>query len=92
MHKFLIHKRGDHVGVATADIVAGERVTGVYMDDDSLIEVTANQAIPLEHKIAAAAVAKETWFQRLVGRRRQRRQRQIVMMLSTPLLQRMSLY
>lgn len=52
MHKFLVHKRGDHVGVATVDIERGEQVTGVFMDDDSTIEVTANDSIPLGHKIA----------------------------------------
>lgn len=52
MHKFLIHKRGDHVGVAVADIEPSEKVVGVYMDDDSTVEVPANQAIPLGHKIA----------------------------------------
>jgi (2R)-sulfolactate sulfo-lyase subunit alpha len=57
MHKFLIHKRGDHVGVATSDIEAGEKVTGVFMDDDSTIEVTANGAIPLGHKISIAELA-----------------------------------
>lgn len=57
MHKFLIHKRGDHVGVATRDIDAGERVVGVYMDDDSTVEVTANRAVPLGHKIAIVELA-----------------------------------
>ena len=56
MHKFLIHKRGDHVGVATEDINAQEKVVGVYMDDDSTIEVQAHGAIPLGHKIAIADV------------------------------------
>jgi (2R)-sulfolactate sulfo-lyase subunit alpha len=51
-HKFLIHRRGDHVGVATADIEAGETVVGVFMDDDSTVEVQARAAIPLGHKIA----------------------------------------
>jgi (2R)-sulfolactate sulfo-lyase subunit alpha len=51
-HKFLIHKRGDHVGVATSDIAAGEAVVGIYMDDDSTTEVTARADIPLGHKIA----------------------------------------
>lgn len=59
MHKFLIHKRGDHVGVATSDIVAGEKVIGVFMDDDSTIEVTAKAAIPLGHKIAIADLPKD---------------------------------
>lgn len=57
MHKFLIHKKGDHVGVATRDIEASEKVVGVYMDDDSTIEVKANHAIPLGHKIAIVEVA-----------------------------------
>lgn len=54
MHKFLIHKRGDHVGVATEDIKAGESVVGVYMDDDSTVTVVANHDIPLGHKISLA--------------------------------------
>lgn len=52
MHKFLIHQRGDHVGVATSDIEEGETVTGVYMDDDSTVEVVSKGDIPLGHKIA----------------------------------------
>lgn len=52
MHKFLIHKRGDHVGVATSAISAGESVAGVYMDDESTVEVSARADIPLGHKIA----------------------------------------
>ena len=54
MHKFLVHKRGDHVGVATSDIEAGEPVVGVFMDDDSTVEVAARAAIPLGHKISIA--------------------------------------
>lgn len=57
MHKFLIHHHGDHVGVATSDITAGERVIGVFMDDDSTIEVIANHAVPLGHKIAITRLA-----------------------------------
>lgn len=54
MHKFLVHQRGDHVGVATNDIGAGEGVQGVFMDDESTIDVTAASAIPLGHKVAIA--------------------------------------
>jgi (2R)-sulfolactate sulfo-lyase subunit alpha len=50
----LIHKRGDHVGVAVADIEAGERIVGIHLDDDSAIEVEAVEAVPLGHKIAVA--------------------------------------
>ncbi len=52
MHKFLIHKRGDHVGVATSDIEEREKVVGIYMDDDTAVEVTAKESVPLGHKIA----------------------------------------
>jgi len=51
-HKFLIHNKGDHVGVAVSDIKAGEKVVGIYMDDDSEIEIVAKEDIPLGHKIA----------------------------------------
>jgi len=59
MHKFLIHKKGDHVGVATSDIEAGETVVGVFMDDDTTIEVISNSAVPLGHKIAIHGVEKD---------------------------------
>lgn len=55
-HRFLIHKRGDHIGVATADVDAGETVIGIFMDDDSEIEVGVQAAVPLGHKIAIADV------------------------------------
>ena len=45
-HKFLIHKQGDHVGVATSPIASGEQVLGVFMDDDSTIEVEAKRRHP----------------------------------------------
>lgn len=57
MHKFLIHKRGDHVGVATSSIGKGEPATGVYMDDDSEVEVTSNGEVPLGHKIAVTELS-----------------------------------
>lgn len=57
MHKFLVHKRGDHVGVATSDIESGEEVHGFYMDDDGKVEVTARGEVPLGHKIAVEALA-----------------------------------
>jgi (2R)-sulfolactate sulfo-lyase subunit alpha len=55
VHKFLIHQQGDHVGVATEPIVAGETVVGVYLDDDSTVEVAARGDVPLGHKIAVRA-------------------------------------
>ena len=38
--------------MATSDIEEGESVTGVYMDDDSTVEVVSKGDIPLGHKIA----------------------------------------
>lgn len=51
-HKFLIHQKKDDVGVATTPIKEGEQVIGVYMDDDSEVNITSNHAIPLGHKIS----------------------------------------
>lgn len=58
-HKFLIHKRDDHIGVATSDIHDGEKVIGVYMDDDSTVEVDARGDVPLGHKIAVRGAGPE---------------------------------
>ncbi|WP_246031592.1 UxaA family hydrolase [Salibacterium salarium] len=58
MHKFLIHNRGDHVGVATTTIKSGEKVVGVYMDDEDTIELTSNGDIPLGHKISVVDLDK----------------------------------
>ena len=55
-HGFLIHRRGDHVGVAVRDLEPGATVVGIHMDDDSALEVPANHAVPLGHKIATAAL------------------------------------
>jgi (2R)-sulfolactate sulfo-lyase subunit alpha len=51
-HKFLIHQKGDHVGVATSPIIQGEKVIGVFMDDNSEIEVVSRGDVPLGHKIS----------------------------------------
>ena len=58
-HRFLIHQRGDHVGVAVVDIAPGERVVGIFMDDDSSMEIDVLDAVPLGHKIAIAAVGAD---------------------------------
>jgi (2R)-sulfolactate sulfo-lyase subunit alpha len=53
VHKFLIHEPGDSVGVAVADIHAGERVTGAYLSDHAqTVALVAKDEIPLGHKIA----------------------------------------
>jgi (2R)-sulfolactate sulfo-lyase subunit alpha len=51
-HKFLIHHKGDHVGVATSPIAKGENVVGIFMDDNSEIKITSLGDIPLGHKIS----------------------------------------
>jgi (2R)-sulfolactate sulfo-lyase subunit alpha len=58
MHKLLIHNKGDDVGIATEDIGRGEQVTGIYMDTEEKITLSARSDIPLGHKIALNDIAK----------------------------------
>ena len=51
-HKFLVHAPGDSVGVAVEPISAGETVQGVVLENNSTTTITAQDAIPLGHKIA----------------------------------------
>jgi (2R)-sulfolactate sulfo-lyase subunit alpha len=53
---FLIHRPGDSVGVATQDLAAGSGVTGRYRDLEETVELTAQQDVPLGHKIAIGPV------------------------------------
>ncbi len=50
--RFLVHNGADTVGVATADLKAGESVRGLYMDTNEAIEIKALEEILLGHKIA----------------------------------------
>lgn len=50
--KFFVHHEKDTVGVAVADIKAGETAAGWVMDNDSVVSVTALNDIVLGHKIA----------------------------------------
>ncbi|MCM0754779.1 UxaA family hydrolase [Desulfovibrio aminophilus] len=52
MIQFLVHEKGDSVGVATVDIRAGETAQGLFMDSQAKVEVKALDDIPLGHKIA----------------------------------------
>lgn len=52
MIQFLVHEKGDSVGVATVDIKAGEKAEGLYMDSQEQVIVEALDDIPLGHKIA----------------------------------------
>ncbi|SHI65097.1 UxaA family hydrolase [Desulfofundulus thermosubterraneus] len=55
--KFFVHHEKDTVGVAVADIKAGETATGWVMDTDNEITVTAINDIPLGHKIALCDIS-----------------------------------
>ncbi|PLR69199.1 UxaA family hydrolase [Bacillus sp. UMB0893] len=55
-HKFLIHHKGDHVGVATSPIEQGEKVIGIYMDHNEEVEITSLGDIPLGHKISLVSL------------------------------------
>ena len=52
MIQFLVHEKGDTVGVATVDIIKGDKAQGLYMDSQGKVEVQALSNIPLGHKIA----------------------------------------
>jgi (2R)-sulfolactate sulfo-lyase subunit alpha len=55
-HKFLVHAKGDSVGVAVEDIRAGETAEGVILEDESPVTIKALQDIPLGHKIALTSI------------------------------------
>lgn len=57
MIQFLVHEKGDNVGVATVDIKASEVAQGLFMDTQASIEIKPLQDIPLGHKIALTDIA-----------------------------------
>lgn len=57
MIQFLVHEKGDSVGVATVDIKAGETAEGLYMDSQKKVKIKTNHNIPLGHKVALKAHA-----------------------------------
>ncbi|HXX38505.1 MAG TPA: UxaA family hydrolase [bacterium] len=53
MHSFLVHRKGDHVGVAVEDVSRGGKISGVNMDDDTVTPtLVARDDVPLGHKVA----------------------------------------
>ena len=52
MRHFLVHDARDNVGVAVADVEAGQTVTGTSLDRGQSLQITAREAIPLGHKLA----------------------------------------
>ena len=55
---FLVHREGDHVGVAVQDVEPGSR-RAVYMDSDRSAEVEVLEAVPLGHKVALADLERD---------------------------------
>lgn len=49
---FLIHRKGDFVGVATQDLSGGTSVIGRHMDGKGDIHVSITQPVPLGHKLS----------------------------------------
>ncbi|SRR5579884_3812558 len=56
-HQFLVHEKGDMVGVAVEDIAPGASVQGLFMNDGTMLSLPAREAIPLGHKIALRDIA-----------------------------------
>ena len=51
--QFLVHSPEDNVGVVVVeDLKAGTKMLGVITENDTTIHVTAQQDIPIGHKIA----------------------------------------
>ena len=58
MVHYIVHGKGDTVGVAVLDLRKGQRLTGWNMDRDSTLRLQAGQDVPLGHKIALVDIAK----------------------------------
>jgi (2R)-sulfolactate sulfo-lyase subunit alpha len=50
--QFLVHDKGDMVGVAVVDVKAGETLEGRDLSTNSTLTARASVNIPLGHKIA----------------------------------------
>jgi (2R)-sulfolactate sulfo-lyase subunit alpha len=60
MIHFVVHDEGDSVGVVVVEGVrSGDTLTGWIMDQDRELAVTAKSVIPIGHKLAIKALAKE---------------------------------
>lgn len=53
---FLVHREGDHVGVAVQDVDPGRR-DAVYMDSDRSVQIEVVEPVPLGHKVALIDLA-----------------------------------
>ncbi len=60
MIHFVVHDENDSVGVVVVEgVKAGQKLNGWIMDQDKSIEVTAKSDIPIGHKLAIKALAKD---------------------------------
>lgn len=56
---FVVHEEGDSVGVIVVEgVKAGDRLVGWIMEDDQTISMTAQNDIPLGHKLAIKDLAE----------------------------------
>ncbi len=58
MTDFIVHGKQDNVGVLVRAAECGQRLTGWNMETDETIEIIANDAIPLGHKIALEPISR----------------------------------
>jgi len=60
MIHFVVHDEGDSVGVVVVEgVKASQDLTGWIMDQDREIKVRAQSDIPIGHKLAIRALAKD---------------------------------
>jgi (2R)-sulfolactate sulfo-lyase subunit alpha len=60
MIHFVVHDEGDSVGVVVVEGVrSGDALAGWVMDQDKELAVTAKSDIPIGHKLAIKALAKD---------------------------------
>ena len=60
MIHFVVHDEGDSVGVVVVEgVKAGDALSGWIMDQDKELAVTAKSDIPIGHKLAIKALAKD---------------------------------
>jgi (2R)-sulfolactate sulfo-lyase subunit alpha len=60
MIHFVVHDEGDSVGVVVVEgVKSGDALTGWIMDQDKELAVKAKSDIPIGHKLAIKALAKD---------------------------------
>ena len=58
MIHYIVHGKGDTVGVMTVDVKKGQTLRGWNMVTDKTLQAKAAQSIPLGHKIALVDAGK----------------------------------